>query len=262
MESLRSKWLVMFTAIFFLLSLNIPFLILLATNYIPPNYLDVYLTYLVSLSFPFLPFLSLPLGATSIVDERESGSLQYVLSNPLTRTQFYMGRVIGLILATTAVVFLGYGIATIVTYKIALSRYLAAGSVMLVAVALNLVILGVSLVISVLTRRKATALGIAIFLWFLLTVLSDFGSLGLVLATTTKQPGFILPIILLNPVETARILALIPSHAGPSELGSTGLIVQYLLGDSSWIALFVDIAVWIVVGFTVSLYFFRRQDFA
>ncbi len=260
-ETIRSKWLIMFTLVFFLLTLNIPLLILLATSYIPPNYLDIYLTYLVSLSFPFLPFLSLPLVATSIVDERESGSLQYMLSNPISRVQFLTGRLVGLILATTLVIVLGYGIATIVTYKVAVSRYAAAGMVMLVAAFLNLCIIGLALVVSILTRRKATALGIAIFIWFILTVLSDFGSLGLVLTVITKQPAFVMPLILANPVETSRVLALIPLHAGPTELGSTGLIVNLVLGDNGWIVLFADVALWITVLTSLSYFLFKRQDF-
>src|SRR5207245_10021031 len=97
----------MFTAVFFLLAINIPILVLSFVRYLPPNYLDVYLTYLLTLSFPFLPLLALPMGAVSIVDERESGVLQYLLSNPISSLEFYLGRYLGLLLSTSAFLLLG-----------------------------------------------------------------------------------------------------------------------------------------------------------
>ena len=94
----------MFSAVFFFLALNVPLLVLLALRYLPPDYLERYLNYLVSLSFPFLPLLSLPVASASVVEERESGALQYVLSGPVSKADFLVGRAVGLLAATTAVV--------------------------------------------------------------------------------------------------------------------------------------------------------------
>src|SRR5438445_13080098 len=101
----------MFTSFFFLLAITIPILFLIFVRYLPPNYLDVYLTYLITLSFPFLPLLALPMGAVSIVDERESGVLQYMLSNPVSRMDFFLGRYLGIVLSPSALIVLGYGLA-------------------------------------------------------------------------------------------------------------------------------------------------------
>ncbi|TLX97566.1 MAG: hypothetical protein E6K90_10260, partial [Thaumarchaeota archaeon] len=87
-DAIRAKWLLVFAVVFFLLAVNIPMLVLLAARYLPPNYLQVYLTTLVGLAFPFIPLLPLPMGAATIVDERESGTLQYVMSNPISKVDF------------------------------------------------------------------------------------------------------------------------------------------------------------------------------
>ncbi|HYC26635.1 MAG TPA: ABC transporter permease subunit, partial [Nitrososphaerales archaeon] len=81
-EAIRTKWLISFTIVFLLLAINIPVLVLLVGGYLPPNYLSVFLTNLVAVSFPFLPLLALPMGSTVIVDEKESGTLEYMMSNP------------------------------------------------------------------------------------------------------------------------------------------------------------------------------------
>ena len=259
MEAIRAKWVIMFTLVFFLLAINIPFLILLAARELPPNYLDVYLDDLINLSFPYLPLLSLPLGAISIVDERESGTLEYILSNPISRAKFLLGRVGGLILATTTVIVLGYGIAALDTYRLAASRYQAVGLVVILAVGLNALMLGLGVIASILARRKTAAMTIAIFLWFLVTVLSDFGALGLVLSNTLG-PDLVLPLVLLNPVESARILGLLMLHAGFTELGSTGLIVSYVWGSTALKILSVSLLAWICALFIAIFAIFTRQD--
>src|ERR1700730_12731001 len=103
-ESIRAKWLVMFTFVYFLVTINVPFLILLIEGLLPATTLNNYLVYLGTVSYPFLPLLSLPLGALSIVEEKESGTLQYLLSNPISRMEFLAGRFIGLLISTSLVI--------------------------------------------------------------------------------------------------------------------------------------------------------------
>lgn len=258
-EAIRAKWLLVFAVVFFLLAINIPMLVLLGARYIPPDYLSIFLSTLVTLSFPFIPLLALPMGATTVVEEREAGTLQYVLSNPITKGEFLLGRAVGLLLATSAVVFLGFGIASAIVYNVDVLSYRSVVIVMFLAAALNATMLGFALVISVLSRRKATAIGIAIFTWFLFTILSDLGFLSVIL--NLKWGAWVtLPIVLLNPVESARILAVLVIGAGQTQLGSTGIIVSYYLGDSAPLVLGLGILVWTVVLYAVGFFLFRRQD--
>lgn len=258
-ESIRAKWLMMFAVVFFLLAVNIPMLILLAVRYLPPNYLDVYLNYLVTLSFPFLPLLALPMGASSIIEERESGVLQYILSNPISRGEFLVGRLLGLLLSTTVVVVLGYGTAALMTFNVNVERYGAVGEVTLVGATLNAIMVGIAVLVSILAKRKATALGVGIFLWFLFTVLSDLGFLSFIL-NLRSGPTSVLPIILLNPIETARILAVIILGGGNDQLGVPGVIVTYLLGDLTSLVLIGALLSWMIVFFSLCYLTFRKQD--
>lgn len=258
-EAIRAKWLLMFTAVFFLLAINIPFLVLLFAHYLPPNYLDVYLTYLITLSFPFLPLLALPMGAVSIVDERESGVLQYMLSNPISKSEYFLGRYLGLFAATTAVIVLGYGIAAGVSYNVSAARYLQVTIPMAVGAVLNAAMLGLALIASILTKRKATALGAAIFLWFLFTVLSNLGFLSIVIALSLTQES-VVTLVLLNPIETARILAVSLTGGGISELGTTGLVFQNIFGKSAWIVLTDGLMGWAVGATAICFLLFKRRD--
>jgi Cu-processing system permease protein len=248
----------MFAIVFFLLAINVPELILLGSHLLPPNYFEEYLTYLVSLSFPFLPLLALPMGSAGIVEDRESGALQYLLSNPISKIDFLLGRMIGLLLSTTTVIVAGYGLAAIISYSTNLGAYGLLGIVLAIAAAINAAMLGLALIISTLSKKKSTALGIGIFIWFLFTVLSDLGLVGTTLSITSG-PQYVLPIILLNPIETATILANLQFQT-VADIGITGHIVEVVLGANSSLVLSLDLLLWIGVMFSLVFLIFRRQD--
>ncbi len=260
-ESIKAKWLLVYSVIFFLLAVNIPMLVLLAVRYIPPNYLQIYLGTLVALSFPFIPLLPLPMGSTSIVEEKESGTLQYILSNPISKGEFFLGRAAGLLLATSLVVFIGYGIASFMVYNVDITHYLQLLETMSVAATLNAVMVGLALVISTLSKRKSTAIGIAIFAWFLFTVLSDLGFLSVILNLKSGALAAV-PIILLNPVESSRILAVLLLNGDASQLGTTGLIINYYLGPSAFSVILASVLSYLVAFFALGFAIFRRQDLA
>jgi Cu-processing system permease protein len=258
-EAIRAKWLLIFAVVFFLLAVNIPMLVLLAARYLPPNYLDVYLTTLVSLSFPFIPLLPLPMGSGTIVEERESGTLQYMMSNPISKTDFLLGRMLGMVSATTSVILLGFGIASVMVYNVDFTRYAPVVTTTLIAAMLNAIMLGVALAISIMSKRKSTAMGIAIFAWFLFTVLSDLGFLSFIVNLKAGVAAT-LPIILLNPIEVARILAVSSFGGDLSALGTTGLIVNYYLGGSAMEVMSIILVAWLLAFLALDFVLFRHQD--
>ena len=162
-------------------------------------------------------------------------------------------------LSTTAVVVLGYGLAGIVAFNLLVAKYDAVGAVTLIGVALNTVMVGLSLIISVLSKRKATALGVAILCWFLFTVLSDLSFLSVVV-NLRAGPTAVLPLVLFNPVEISRILAVLAIGGSNEQLGSPAVILRFLLGSSTASVIVVVLSVWIVAVFTLLILVFRHQD--
>jgi ABC-type transport system involved in multi-copper enzyme maturation permease subunit len=258
-ESIKAKWLIMFTAVFLLLAVNLPTLVLIAALYIPPNYLTVFLSNLVSLTFPFIPLLALPMGSTSIVDEREAGTLQYVLAHPITKTEFLLGRTTGLIIATSAVLLLGFGIAAGFTYSINVSKYTQVAEITLVGVLLNGIMIGMALIVSMMCKRKSTALSIAIFIWFFFTAISDLGFAS-VIVNLTYSGALSVIVILLNPIQAAQTLAAIQLQGGLGELGSTGIILNHYLGSNLNGDLIITLFIWLAVFVSIPFLIFRHQD--
>lgn len=267
-DAIRTKWLLIFTAIYFLVLINVPFLILLLEGVIPASSLASYVVYLGSVSFPFLPLLSLPLGALTIVEERESGTLQYLFSTRLTRMEFLLGRYIGMLAATSLVVVGGFALVGLVMLNVGASPFAAVGVEAGVSLALNLVMLTLALVISVASRRRVTALSVAILTWFLLLLLSDFGAtFGLIV---TLPNGTFVEVLaaLLNPVETAGLLSEMTLNAYGPQLGPTSEILKNYFGGPSTGAhtaltlMGLSLAAWVVVTFALMVALFRRMDLA
>lgn len=258
-EAITAKWLIIFAILFFLLAINLPEIYDSAAGYLPPNYLSVFIPDLIALAFPFIPLLALPMGSPTIVDERESGTLQFILSNPIRRSEFMAGKYMGMLAATSLVVAGGFGISAVVTYGTNITLYAQMVPVILVAALLNLVMLSIALAISVRIKRKITALTAGIFAWFLFAVVSNYDMLGSTLATS-RQLGLGTFLVLLNPIESARTLILLNLNAGYGQLGISGLIVINVLGSSSELILLASLVIWAVVITAICFLFFIRQD--
>jgi ABC-type transport system involved in multi-copper enzyme maturation permease subunit len=260
-EAIRTKWLIIFGIIFFLLAVNIPNLYLAAAGNLPPEYLPSNLADLISVAFPLIPLLALPMGAVTIVDERESGTLQYLLSNPVTKAEFYMGRSVGLLLATTSVIVIGFGAASLVVFSLALAAYAPIILIMLFAALLNAVMLGIALIISEFSKRKATAMGVGIMVWFLLAVVS---SLDQLVITVSLKLGAVpaLFLVLFDPVESSRELTTFGAGLGASQFTNAALVVQHVLKANAFNGVLASVLLWIIVTFTIGFLVFRHQDAA
>jgi ABC-type transport system involved in multi-copper enzyme maturation permease subunit len=260
-DAVRTKWLIMFTIVFLLLAVNIPILVLLIGGYLPPNYVSVFLANLVAVSFPFLPLLALPMGSTSIVDEKESGTLEYIMSHPISRFEFILGKLSGMLLATSAVVLLGYGIAAAGAYNVNIPAYGQVAVTLGVALMLNAAMLGIAMTLSALSNRKNTALGFAIFLWFLFTSLSNVELLS-VIFTLAVGPWAAVPFVLLNPIQLA--IGIVPTLTGGSltQQGSVGILIAHLFQADALTILIVFLTAWVVGGLILALYVFTRRDLA
>ena len=253
-DSIRAKWLIIFSIIYFLLAINIPLLVLLIANFIPPNFLQLYLSTFVQVAYPFVPLLTLPMGAAVIVDERESGTLQYMMANPISKFDFLLGRMVGMLLATTLVILVGFGIATVFVYGTDWSNYAPLLISAAAAGLLNAIMLGVAFILSVMSKRKATAIGIAVFLWLLFTVIGNIALLSAPTAIVGLFPT------LLNPIYIAQDWAYILLSNKISTQTSNTLLITHIFGHNVFVALFGSLVLWLIVVWVVTFLIFRHQD--
>jgi Cu-processing system permease protein len=256
--TIRSKWLLMFTVVFFFFAFNIPLFSLQLLNLIPRNYVSTFVQIVIDTSFNLMPLLALPLGAVSIVEERESGALQYMLATPISRGRFLAARAAGLFAATSSIIVLGFTLAALVAFQLSPAS-ISLWYVTVAACLLNAAMIGISLVVSVVARKRLTAHGAAIFIWFLFTYAGSTAVTAPVLAAA-NQYWLLLPWIFLNPIEVSRLVAIMQLPAGVQNLGSTGAAIIYVFHGGAQLVLWVTMAVWIALTMLAAFFVFTFQD--
>ena len=215
--------------------------------------IEITIASLVSLVIYLIPLIALLLGFDAIVGERERGSLDLLLSLPITRLELLLGKYLGLAAALTASMLGGFGVVIALLFGQIDSRGLFHFiGFMFSSVLLGLAFLSLAVLLSVIARDRTRASGLAIAAWFFFVLVFDLLMLGLLVGTGGRVGGDAFTwLLLLNPADVFRILnvfsledvrtlyglaSIVPPALGnPLAMGAVMLV---------WIALPLMIAKW------------------
>lgn len=212
---------------------------------------------LVHLALLFVPLLALLPGAAAIADERESGALEYVLAQPVTFGEVYLGKWIGLALALALAITAGLGVSG----AVAALRGVPVGLLVVLwgqVVLLALAFAGLGLSLSAITASRARATTVAVVAWLLAVAL---GTLGLMLAfVRLGLPATTLTVwTFANPVEAFRVGIVSVLDPDLSLLGPVGARIVERLGPHGATALAaLALGAWAVVPGLLGLLRFSR----
>lgn len=164
----------------------------------------------------------------------------------------------GAALAVLAALALGFGLAGIGLASAGggePSTYLALGGF---ATLLALASLGLGFIISVLTRKSATASGAALILWLALVFLGDLSLIGATMAFR-PPPSAMLTLLLLNPLQVFKLGAIYSLRATLDTLGAAGQYAQLQFGAMLTWVLVGLLLVWIVAAFGLAFALFNQK---
>ena len=206
------------------------------------------------------PLIGLLLGAGSLARDRERGLLAVLAAQPVDRRQLPLAAFIGSVGAVWAVVAFGFGAATVLIGAVAdagdLASLLAVGAISLAATACA-VALGVA--VSALSRSHHQATAAAAALWLLLALGLDLLLAG-VAPGLGLGPGGLLAAVLVNPLEAARVLALLVIDDGAG-LGTFGTYLVDRMGTGgAAAALLGSLACWTAAPLWVAGRVTHRRD--
>lgn len=252
-DRLRNRWVLAVALVFTAFSLLITYFGAAAQGQIGPRSIELTIASLVSLVIYLIPLIALLLGFDAVVGERERGSLDLLLSLPITPLELLLGKFLGLAGALALSTVAGFAVVAVLLYRVfsLAGLYHYAGFV-LSSVLLGLSFLSLALLLSVLARDRARASGLAIALWFALVLVFDLLLLGLLVASggTLGGDGFAY-LLLLNPADVFRILNVFAlddvrrlyglASIVPPALGSPWLMGGVMVG---WIAGPIGLAYW------------------
>jgi len=209
-----------------------------------------------------LPLLALAATGQVIGQARSSGTLEFLFSNPLSRSTYYFAVTSVRLLLLIGPLFLVFGLCALSSslyYGEALdfsflSRTLAVCTAELIAFT------GIGMLISATVRHPARTLIWILLVWATSIALLDLALIGLLLQWRL-DPESVFLLAALNPVQDARLALLAGGDPELATLGPVGFYIANRLGNTSLLLIGL---IWpILVGVTCwwsGLRSFRRRD--
>lgn len=258
-ETRRSRWFLLLALMFAALALTLVFLSTSALGALGGAGFGRTTVSLLNLVILIVPLMGLLMGAMSVASEREHGTLTTILAQPVVLEEVFLGKFLGLAGALVGAILFGFGLAALVIARQSglpeVRGYLAlAGYTAL----FGLGFLNLGFLISALTRRAASAVGIGLFVWLTSVFLSDLGLIGTSVALQLS-PRNLLWLSLINPAQVFRIVVLDGIQHNLEALGPCGLYATEVLGDWLTPALTGILILWATVPFTASVLLLRNR---
>lgn len=249
-DALRNRWFILYAVCFAALSLGLASVALTGTGRFGMAGFGRTAASLVNLVLLIVPLMGLTLGAAALAGERERGTLETLLSQPIGRSEVLLGKFLGLGTAIAGALAAGFGTtAAVLATKGASSNVVQFGAIFLLSALLGWTMLSVGFLISSIARRTTVALGAAIFAWLAFVFLGDLGLIGSAM-TLRMSPGELLAAALVNPLQVFKIFAVSGMHRSLDLLGPAGLYASQTFGSGLPALLCGVLAAWIVLPFT------------
>lgn len=260
-ESLRAKWFLIYSlvfggliALFFIAGIT-------ESQVMGFSGLSRLLLMYIQVTIVILPIFILITTVRSISGDRDNHTLEYMLSFPISLSQYYWGKISGRFITVFLPVFLAMVAA--ILYGVVRGAEIP-WSIFLLYVGLLFAMtssfLGIAFLISSIVRSSEMALGVAFFIWIFLLAFIDIALISIMMQNRVND-GVILSIALANPMEIFRVAAI--SLFDP-ELTVMGPVAFYILDTMSQLTFVVfSILYPTLLGFLFAILgynVFRKKD--
>lgn len=256
-DRIRNRWVLAIAAVFAVFALVIAYFGAAQQGSVGFRSIEITIASLVSLVIYLIPLIALMLGFDAIVGERERGSLDLLLSMPITRLELILGKYLGLSAALTISTVAGFGLAGIVMARqMDVNALLHYSGFILSAVLLGMAFVSLAVMLSVFATDRAGASGLAIAVWFFFVLVFDLLLLGALVVTGGHYGGAIFPyLLLLNPADVFRVLNIFSLEDVRTLYGMATVIPEEL---ASPLLLGCIMIAWVGAPLTIALWRFKR----
>lgn len=263
-DSFQNRWFIIFTAAFSVLAFLLSYVGTRNLGFYEISGFGRTTASLINLVLMLIPLMGLILGSITISSEREKGTLHYLLSHPISKQEIFAGKYAGLFFSLIFTITIGFALGGIAIFfksgTTDIGKYILD---LIITLILASCVISIGLLISVTTNKVSKSIGIAIFVWFFLIILSDLGIIGSVIMFNLGiQPTFL--ISLLNPTEVYKILSVLILSSRFEILGPVGIYIYNTFGRPGSLALLTGVLIcWSVIPLIAAyLNFcrFRREE--
>jgi Cu-processing system permease protein len=257
-DALHNKWLLTYALGFALLAVALSRASLASAGYAGLGGFGRTAASLVNALLLFVPLLGLSMGAGALAGDRERGTLLYLLAQPVSRSEVFLGKALGAALGMTAALAAGFGLAALALSANGSGDPLAFLGLAAFTLLLALASLGVGFLISALARKMAAAIGSALIVWLGLAFLGDLAIIGSVLALR-PTPAALLAMLVINPLQIFKLGAIYSLRATLDTLGAAGQYATYRFGLSLPLLLAGLLLLWAAGTFGAAFWAFNRR---
>lgn len=258
-DALRNRWFLLYAVCFAVLSLGLAGLALAGSGRWGLAGFGRTAAGLVNLVLLIVPLMGLTIGASSLAGERERGTLELLLAQPVHRREVLLGKYLGLAGSLTGALALGFGATAALLWSRGASTNLSSYvTVFALSAALGWAMLSVGFLISSVARRTSLALGLATLVWLMLVFLGDLGLMGTTLAWRLSTQE-LLAAALFNPLQVFKLAAVGSIHRSLDLLGPAGLYAARQWGAHLPELLIGILSLWIVTPLGVAALVFSRR---
>jgi Cu-processing system permease protein len=259
-NTLANHYLLGMTLLLAILSLSLILLGDTPFGGVSANHLNIQMASLSSLSIFFIPLMALFLSHDSVVGESEQGSLLLILSYPIKRAQFILGKFFANWLSLSVAIILGY--STIILMSLLEDSFTtefiyAYFGLVFTSILLGGVFTAVALLISVMVLQRNTAIIYCIAVWLFFVVFFDM----ILLIILTSEYSYIVNVdtlngvLLLNPIDIFRIVSI--GEQGNNLLPLQALVNVVILPKYVLIS---SMLAWIIAPLVGTIYLLNKKD--
>ena len=264
LDNVRNKWIIVLTIIFASLALVVSYFGSIFSQ--GWQNFGATISGMMSLVQFLIPIIGLMLGYAAIIGEIEKGSMSSLLSLPANRLEIILGKFFGLGSILSFTTLIGFGVAGIaIAANVADVNYADYLVFIGATILLGLVFLSLSLFFSSIFKKRSTAMGGAILLWFLFNMILPLVFVGIMIASSGIEniissggfPDWYHALELFNPLSVYS--ALISLTVGPVSTMQGAFSMSYPSFYSSGLMASILI-LWIVSFLLLAFWRFDRRD--
>ena len=211
-----------------------------------------------------IPIIALMLSYATIVGEREKGSLSLLLSYPIKREEIIIGKFLGLSSVLAIAIFIGFGISGIIiginVKDVQWGDYLV---FILSSILFGVVYIALAIFFSSVLKKRSTAIGAAIFIWFLFAMIWNIILFGILVSNygfdkisqeDWTAPDWYYVSSIINPITAFSMLVAL--NVGPVQADIAGKLPTFYTTETTLLILFL----WVIIPLLVALYIFKKKD--
>ncbi len=216
---------------------------------------------LVNLGVLLPSLMGLLLGAGHLATSREQGLLAMIGAQPISRRAIVLGSFAGLTGSLWATIAVGFGGAALVISGVASTAEVGPLLALVVAtLGLSAACVAIGVALSCAANGRTQALALSVVVWILFAFGMDL-ALAAIAPMVHLGPGALLAAILLDPVEAARVLALLATGPDGTALGPFGSYLTGSFGPTGAAAILAGALVaWTAGALWLAQFVLRRKD--